>query len=126
MRGDQVAQVEHAPGRIGDEVAAQRVRVAAHLLVHAREDLLLAGLVPGDANAPVGFGQRRFEEDDAARVVLAHHQVEHGVIHRAVRIVRRAVGSRSRSQRGALRVFVAGHGILAANQPEDRLRRHRS
>ena len=51
MRRDQVPQVEHAPGRVGNEVAAQRVRVAAHLFVHAREDLLLPGLVPGDAYA---------------------------------------------------------------------------
>ena len=63
MRRDQVPQVEHAPGGVGDEVAAQRVRVAADLLVHAREDLLLPGLVPGDADAPVGFGPRRFEQN---------------------------------------------------------------
>ena len=121
MRRDQVAQVEHAPGRVGDEVAAQRVRMAADLFVHAGEDLLLPGLVPGDADPAVGFGPGRVEENRPARVVLPHHQVQHGVIHRAVRGVRRGGRVEIARQAVALRVFVAGHRILPAKQSEDRL-----
>ena len=100
MRGDHVAQVEHAPRRVGNEVGAQGARVPPQFLVHAREDLLLPALVPGDADAPVGLGERSFEEDHAARVVLPHHQVEHGVVHGAVGIVRRRRWGRNRAPGG--------------------------
>src|ERR1700733_4894263 len=71
MRGDEMAKVEHAPGRIRDEAATQRMGVASQLFIHAGEDLLLARLVPGDLNAAVRLSPGRVEKDSTASVVLA-------------------------------------------------------
>ena len=101
MRGNQVPQLEKTPGGIGNEAGAQRVRMAAQFLVHSREDLLLAGLVPGNLDAAVGLDEGLLEQDEAACIVLAHDQVEHGVVQRAVRIVRRDRWGRGRGA-GAL------------------------
>ena len=130
MRRDQVAQVEHAPRRVGDEVAAQRVRVPADLFVHAREDLLLPGLVPGDADACRRARSRALRrESTRARcpapspgTAWSDSSRRSGSCAAAgrVEIARQAV---------ALRVFVAGHRILPANQcrrPPWRRRRTRS
>ncbi len=79
VSGDQVVELEKAPGGVGDKVSLQRPRVIADLVVHAREDLLLAGLFPGNANAAIGFSPGSFVDYGAAGIVLAHDQVEHGV-----------------------------------------------
>ena len=89
MRGDQMAELEKAPGRIGYEAAAQCARMPSQFLIHTREDLLLAGMIPGDAYAAVGLCPWRFKEDGAAGVVLAHHQVKHRVNQRSVPVLER-------------------------------------
>jgi hypothetical protein len=92
--------------------SAQRVRVPPHLLVHAREDLLLPAPIPGDADAPVGLGPRCVEQDRAARIVLAHDEVKHRVVQGAVGIVQLAKRVLIATQAVALRLFVAGDRIL--------------
>src|SRR5581483_5939920 len=72
MRGDQVPEIEEAPRRIGDEAALQGTGVPPQLFVHVGEDLLLAGAIPGDADAPVALGDRRLEQNGAAGAVLTH------------------------------------------------------
>ena len=114
-------QLQKAPGGIRNEAGAQRVRGAAQLLVHARKDLLLAGLVPGDLDAAIGLKERLIEQDEAARIVLAHHQVKHGVIQGPVRIVLAIGGIEIAKQARALIGLVSGHRVLALNRGEDRL-----
>ena len=92
--------------------------MAADLLIHAGEDLLLPGLVPGDANAPIGFGERRFEEDGSACVVLPHDQVQHGMVHGAVGIVARIERIEVAIEPVALRVLISRDGVHSPNQAE--------
>src|SRR5690348_288928 len=70
VRRDEMSQVEETPGRVGNEVGAQRARMTPQLFVHACEDLLLPGLIPRDADPAVALPGRRLEQDRAARVVL--------------------------------------------------------
>ena len=120
MRRDEMAKIEHAPCRVGDVVSFESARVAAQLFVHLGKDLLLARLVPRNANVAVRIGGR-VEKDRSARVVLAHYEIKHGVTHGAVRIVQLRRQVEIARQPRCLGFLVAGNGVLPADYAEGSL-----
>ena len=88
MRGDEVAGVENIPKRIGNEVRLQGARVPPQLFIAAGKDALASRTIPLNLHGAVGIEPRRIENHRPARVIVAHHEIEHRVIQRAIAAIR--------------------------------------
>jgi hypothetical protein len=88
----------------------------AQFLVQPREERLRPDLIPFDRQMPFGFERRRLEQHRATRVVVAHAQIEHRVVHRAVWIGR--ANRQVPLHACAFSRLVADVGVVAANQRE--------
>ena len=112
---------EYVPKGIGNKVGLLSARVAAQFFVDAREDNLPPCTVPLNFHASVGFVPMGVKDHGAAGIIVSHHQVEHGVIQRAVNSVRvRNVAVIERAL--PLGRFISGIRFITVQKRKRRLR----
>src|SRR5882672_8201975 len=75
--------IKYSPSGRGNKRCSQSTGMPTQFFVHPREDNLLSNSIPFDGHATVLFQQGDLKVHGSTCAILAHHQIEHGVIQRS-------------------------------------------